>query len=195
MIWHTIAIFLVLLPSLCLNTSTSSAQDITRNNNVLYRDYKQFFRGSSSHSLKETHKRNHRTRLLHNLNQNRNYHHLSTSLNSSCQPGELAFEISIQSDGNAKMSWSVTSADNTETTQSSPLFVSHASIYNQELCFDEKICHHFKMNGASSSNTSSLQNKDSSGFTSTRISINGFTVLENPRHTLTSFNFKFGQCE
>ena len=110
-------------------------------------------------------------------------------MNFICEPDELAFGISILSAGNkkAKIAWSVESSDGA-VTQNSPLVISHASVCNLVLCFDETVCHHFTMNDTST--TFPLQTADSITFIG--ISINGLTVLENPEHTLTSFSFIFG---
>ena len=169
------ATFLV-VPGLWL----TSAQNIATSNTNVHEDNP--FRGSSK-SDEKAHKRNRRRRL----------YNLSTSFNSACEPDELSFGMFLQTAGKkqAKISWSVESSDGA-VTQSSPLVVSHASVYNQELCFDEMICHRFTLNDTSTP-TFPFQNED--GVTSIRISINGLTVLESPEHTLSSFSFKFGQCE
>ena len=141
--------------------------------------------------LSKYHKQRERKRRKHILNQKGKP--LSTSMNSACEPYELTVWVSILNPGNkqVQISWSVESSDSA-LTQSSPFFVSHGSIYNQEHCFDKTVCHRFTLND--NSITFPFQNEEDN-IKSIIVSINGLTALEITEQTLTSLSFKFGQCE
>ena len=109
-------------------------------------------------------------------------------MNSACEPYELTVWVSILNPGNkqVQISWSVESSDSA-LTQSSPFFVSHGSIYNQEHCFDETLCHRFTLND--NSITFPFQNEEDN-IKSIIVSINGLTALEITEQTLTSVEFQ-----